>query len=112
MDPESKKLLEDTFVLAQENNKMLHSVMRSMRISRIISIVYWVLIIGSALGAYYFIQPYINQLISIYGGAKSNLGNFGTVSFMWENASSGPKPLSTSCYFSTSFSTFFLTTTT
>ena len=79
MDPESKKLLEDTFVLAQENNKMLHSLMRSMRISRIISILYWVIIIGSALGAYYFIQPYINQLIDIYGGAKSNLDSFGSM---------------------------------
>jgi hypothetical protein len=79
MDPESKKLLEDTFVLAQENNKMLHSLVRSMRISRIVSIIYWVLIIGSAVGAYYFIQPYIDQLMSIYGGAKSNLDSFGSL---------------------------------
>jgi len=78
MDPESKKLLEDTFVLAKENNKMLHSVMRYMRISRMMSIIYWVLIIGSAVGAYYFIQPYVDQLIGIYGGAKSGLDNFGS----------------------------------
>ncbi|MDD5721264.1 MAG: hypothetical protein PHT16_02345 [Candidatus Pacebacteria bacterium] len=78
MDPESKKLLEDTLVLAQENNKMLHSVMRSMRLARIMRIIYWVIIIGSALGAYYFIQPYIDQLIGVYSGAKSDLDNVGS----------------------------------
>ncbi|MFA6177400.1 MAG: hypothetical protein WC694_00690 [Candidatus Paceibacterota bacterium] len=79
MDSESKKLLEDTFALAEENNKMLHSVVRSMRISRIMSIMYWLLIIGSALGAYYLIQPYVDQLMGIYGGAKSGLDNFGSI---------------------------------
>lgn len=79
MDSESKKLLEDTFALAEENNKMLRSVVQSMRISRIMSIVYWVFIIGSAVGAYYFIQPYVDQLISVYGGAKSDLDNFGSL---------------------------------
>jgi hypothetical protein len=79
MDPESKKLLEETLTLAQENNKMLHSLRRSMVFSRILSLVYWVLIIGSALGAYYFIQPYIDQLLGVYGGAKSNLQDVGKI---------------------------------
>lgn len=79
MDPESKKLLEETFNLAQENNKMLHSIRRSMRLARIMSFVYWALIIGSAVGAYYFIQPYIDQLIGIYGGAQSNLDSIGSI---------------------------------
>ena len=79
MDPESKKLLEETFSLAQENNKMLHSIRRSMVLARIMSFMYWVLIIGSAVGAYYFIQPYIEQLIGIYGGAKSNLDEVGSL---------------------------------
>jgi hypothetical protein len=79
MDPESKKLLEDTFALAKENNKMLHSVLRYIRISRTMTIIYWVIIIGSAVGAYYFIQPYVDQLIGIYGGAKSGLDDFGSM---------------------------------
>ena len=79
MDPESKKLLEETFRLTEENNKILHSLRRSMHIQRIMSILYWTLIIGSAVGAYYFIQPYIDQLIGIYGGAKSGLDDFGSM---------------------------------
>jgi hypothetical protein len=77
VDPEAKQLLKDTFNLAQENNKILHSLRRSMRLARIMSILYWALIIGSAVGAYYFIQPYIDQLMGVYGNAQSNLNNFG-----------------------------------
>jgi hypothetical protein len=35
--------------------------------------VYWFVIIGSSIGAYWFVQPYINQLIGVYSGAQSNL---------------------------------------
>ncbi len=77
MDPESKKLLEETYQLAEENNKMLHSLRRSMIFSRVLSFVYWIIIIGSVFGAYYFIQPYIDQLLDVYGGAKGNLEDVG-----------------------------------
>ena len=76
MDPESKKLLEETFALAQENNRMLQSMRRSMRLSRIMSFLYWAFIIGSAVGAYYFIQPYLEQLMGVYSGAGDMLNNF------------------------------------
>ncbi len=76
MDPESKKLLEETKELAQENNQMLHSLRRSMRISRIMSFLYWIFIIGTAVGAYYFIQPYVNQLVSLYSNVSGTLNSF------------------------------------
>ncbi|OGI76149.1 hypothetical protein A3C67_01950 [Candidatus Nomurabacteria bacterium RIFCSPHIGHO2_02_FULL_42_19] len=76
MDPESKKLLENTFALTEENNKMLHAMKRSMRLARIMSMLYWVFIIGSAIGAYYLIQPYIDQLKGVYNGAGDVLDNF------------------------------------
>lgn len=75
MSPEEKKLLEETLEFAKENNEMLHSIRRSMRFQRFMSILYWVLIIGSAFGAYYFIQPYIDQLMSVYSGAGDVLNN-------------------------------------
>ncbi len=73
MDPESKKLLQDTLELARENNSMLHSMRRSMRIQRIMSLLYWAFIIFTALGAYYFIQPYLEQLINAYTGASDTI---------------------------------------
>ena len=76
MDPEDKKLLEETLRLGQENNQMLRSIRRSLRISRIVRLVYWVFIIGSAIGAYYFVQPHLDQVMEIYGGAKDTLNIF------------------------------------
>jgi len=76
MSPEERELLEKSVSLAEENNSMLHSMRRSMRIASIMRLIYWALIIGSAVGAYYFIQPYLEQLISIYGGASDVLKSF------------------------------------
>ena len=76
MDPESKKLLEETLALAKDNNDMLRSMRRSMRIQRIMSVVYWVFIIGSAVGAYYLIQPYLEQLMGAYSGASDVINSF------------------------------------
>ena len=70
MDLEEKELLKKNITLAEENNDMLRSMQRSMRLGRIMSILYWVFIIGSAVGTYYLIQPYIEQITGAYGGAK------------------------------------------
>ena len=73
MDPEAKKLLEENLKLSQENNAILHKLRRSMQIRRVMSIVYWVFIIGSAVGAYYFIEPYVGSVRDAYSGAKQDL---------------------------------------
>lgn len=75
MTPEEKKLLERVYELSEENNEMLVSMRRSMRLARIWSIVYWVFIIGSAVGAYYIIQPYIDNILKVYGSASADIQN-------------------------------------
>ncbi len=67
-DPQSKKLLEDMLALAQENNRILHYIKRDIRIGRAMRIIYWGFIILSFFGAYFFIQPYLGNLLNIYGG--------------------------------------------
>ena len=79
MDPQPKALLEETLALSKENNKMLHSMKRSMRLARVMSIFYWVIIIGSAVGAYYYIEPYLDQLMNVYGSAKGNLDSINSL---------------------------------
>jgi len=79
MDPESKKLLEDSFRLAQENNQMLHSVRRSMRMARIMSILYWVIIIGASIGAFYVLQPYIDQAQKIIKDSSDTISGLKNV---------------------------------
>ena len=62
MTPDEKKLLAQTFELAQENNKILRGIRNSTRWSIAFKVVYWGAIIALSFGAYYFIQPYVNTL--------------------------------------------------
>jgi hypothetical protein len=73
MSPEERELLKRSIALAEENNDILRSIQRSMRLARFMSLLYWIFIIGSAVGAYYLIQPYIDTLVSVSGGAKTQL---------------------------------------
>ncbi len=73
MQSEEKELLKKVVALEEENNDILRSMQRSMRLARFMSILYWVFIIGSAVGAYYLIQPYIEALTGVYGGAKDSV---------------------------------------
>ncbi|OGI60036.1 hypothetical protein A2641_02575 [Candidatus Nomurabacteria bacterium RIFCSPHIGHO2_01_FULL_37_25] len=75
MSPEERELLNRSVSLAEENNKILLSVKRSMRISKIMTYIYLIFIIGSAAGAYYLLQPYIDQLIGIYGNVQGTFDN-------------------------------------
>jgi hypothetical protein len=73
MSPEEKELLHRSIALAEENNDILRSIQRSMRFSRLMSILYWIVIIGASVGAFYFIQPYLAATMDLYGGAKDQI---------------------------------------
>ena len=75
MSPEEKELLKRSIALAEENNNILRKIQRSMRFQRIASIIYWLFILGSLAGIYYFIQPYVQSITDTYGGAKSSFSN-------------------------------------
>lgn len=42
---------------------------------RIFHFFYWVIIIGLSIGAYYFVQPYVEQVQGVYGGFKGDVEN-------------------------------------
>jgi hypothetical protein len=75
MTPEEKELFKRSIALAEENNDILRSIQRSLRFSRLMSVIYWVFIIGSAVGAYYLVQPYLEAITGAYSGASSNIGD-------------------------------------
>ena len=72
MTPEEKSLLERTYKMAEENNRILLSIRRSARWSSVMRYVYWFVIIALSVGAYYFIQPYVNFLVSEFSGTADN----------------------------------------
>ena len=75
MNPEERSLLERTYKLTEENNKILISIRRSSRLSMVVKVLYWIVIIGLSFGAYYFIQPYINMLTGLSGQVKEGGAN-------------------------------------
>ena len=81
MDPESKQLLQNTFYLAEENNKMLQKIIRAQKFASFMRTLYWLIIIGIGVGAFYFLQPYIDQIqkfIKDSGVTINQLKNLGS----------------------------------
>jgi len=65
MDGE-RDLLERILDLSEENNKILRKIERANRWGLIFRVIYWLFIIGAAVGLYYYIQPYETSLIHTY----------------------------------------------
>ena len=74
MGPEDKKIIRENLELTQENHKILKKMRRSLWIGNVTRILYWVIIIGASLGAYYYLQPYLDSaketLIQIQSGVE------------------------------------------
>ncbi len=66
-------LVRENLALSQENHRLLKKLYNQARISRAVKSLYWLFIIGSAFGAYYFLQPYLETLMSTYEKANSIL---------------------------------------
>ncbi|MEK7117383.1 MAG: hypothetical protein AAB861_01260 [Patescibacteria group bacterium] len=75
MDQEDKEILRKTLDVAQKNNRILEQMKRSMFWGRVMRYIYWAIILGVGVGAYYFIEPYIDQILSVYGGFKGNINS-------------------------------------
>ncbi|MFA6295022.1 MAG: hypothetical protein WC666_01200 [Candidatus Paceibacterota bacterium] len=71
MTPEEKSLLERTYKMVEENNDILRKMRRANRFGIAMRIFYWVVIIGASIGAFYFLQPYINSMMGIIDQAQS-----------------------------------------
>ncbi|MEK6847480.1 MAG: hypothetical protein AABY16_04920 [Nanoarchaeota archaeon] len=75
MDPETTHLLRKALEIAEENNKILKDLQSTARWSRFFFLVKWLVVIGITFGTYYFIQPYLNQILETYSGLKVQVDN-------------------------------------
>ncbi|MBI3634336.1 MAG: hypothetical protein HY228_01830 [Candidatus Yonathbacteria bacterium] len=64
MDLNAQKL-DELLELTRENNDILVSMRRTQRWSSFFSFMYWVLILGSIFGTYYYFQPTIIKYTKI-----------------------------------------------
>ncbi|MEK7514398.1 MAG: hypothetical protein AAB587_01070 [Patescibacteria group bacterium] len=75
MDLEEKQKLQKIFDLTQENHKMLKSLHSSLVWQRVWGSLYWVAALGAAIASYYYLQPYIEQMESLYKSVSGAAGN-------------------------------------
>lgn len=80
MDGETKELLRQSIEISKENNVMLKKMVHAQKWTNIYRVVYWGIIIFSSFGAYYFIQPYLSSLVSLYSGGVSDIGKISDIS--------------------------------
>lgn len=74
MDFQNKNF-DRLIALTEENNKLIKKMLRSARLGHVMRILYWLVLIGISIGAFYFIQPYLEQLISVYAGLNEGVSS-------------------------------------
>ncbi len=75
MSPEERKLLEEAVSLSRENHKLLQKMHRALWWQRLVFWIKWIVVILVALGAYYYIQPWLEQIIELYSSLLPGLEN-------------------------------------
>lgn len=75
MDEETKQILEETLVLTKENNNMLHKVRNVQKWATFWRVVKILLVLGFALGSFYYIEPYLNKMLDLYNSISNTQQN-------------------------------------
>jgi hypothetical protein len=63
-DLSNQEKLEQVYKLSLENNQMLHDMRNRERVAIALNIIYWLVIIGSIFGAYYYVKPMVDVVVS------------------------------------------------
>ena len=75
MDPDIKKLLEENLKISKENKELLIKVRNFQRWAQITKALYWLMIIGIAFGAFYYLKPMLGNLLNLYSGGVSSVNS-------------------------------------
>lgn len=66
MDSDTNQLLRDILEKTEENNSILKKMYRGVIWGRVFKALYLLIIVGAAVGAYYYIQPYVEGVLESY----------------------------------------------
>lgn len=75
MEPQDRRTLLKLVELVEENNKILRKIQRSNRVGTAFRIFYWLIIIGVSVGAFYYLEPYIQVAKTAYQSIQSDINN-------------------------------------
>lgn len=70
MDDDIREEIQEIKKLTEENNEILLSIQRKARFTFFFKLLYWLVIIGIAAGAFYFIKPYIEAGMQFMDSVK------------------------------------------
>lgn len=56
-----------------EQDRMITSLHKAMVIGRAIKAIYWLVVIGVTIGAFYFVQPIVDDFVSMYKDVNGNV---------------------------------------
>lgn len=77
MDPELKRLVEETHMLARENNRMLRAIRRSQWYSFMSTVIIWVVVLALPLYLYQkYLQPVIADFSTLSGMPSTTTSGF------------------------------------
>ena len=75
MDFDIKKI-DEILELTRENNKILRSMRSAQRWSSFFRFIYWMIILGSVFGVYYYFQPMIQKYTKVFQTSIGIIQNF------------------------------------
>jgi len=70
-------LLQKTYKLVQESNTELHKMRRAQKIKMFFNVLYWLVLIGVSVGAFYYLQPFVKSLLGTVSGLQSGIESLG-----------------------------------
>ena len=72
---ELKELVKRQAQLNADTNKVVHSMRRSQRVHTFMSVAWWMLVLAVSAYTYFnYVQPYVEQIVGIYGSAQDFQG--------------------------------------
>ena len=76
----NQEKLDDMYKLVQENHEVLQDLLRRERLASFGRILYWILVLGTLFGAYYYIRPVVEIFIPKMGSFNDALDKFSAMS--------------------------------
>ena len=69
--------LEEILAVVKENNKILRKMHRTQVWSGVLRLMYWAVIIGASIGAWYYFQPILDDYMKTYQSLMGNMQDLG-----------------------------------
>ncbi|MDO8554968.1 MAG: hypothetical protein Q7R75_00140 [bacterium] len=70
-----KELLKQNLEINEESLDILKKMRRAQITGRVFKIIYWLVIIAGVLGAYYYVQPILNNFLDVWQKVSTDVSN-------------------------------------